>query len=305
MEKKWLALVAASAIASAVFVGCSCGNKVDNSMDDMNQIEVQSDVTFSSAETAQTTAATVSSANKSTTVSGVTSSVSEGETSSKVSREIQFAGQSQANKTTVKPVVVTKVVVVTVTRAPAATTVPPVITTATPEITTIETTETTETTAAATTTTSLVTLLMPDGMFHGDADLNLSVETIEMSIGNTMPDLGEAVVSKTETTAVNGGVSAYVYSCDGFTVTSDVYANEDGSVQELIREIVLTGSGVCTGKGITIGSSTDDIIAAYGTEGLEVTDTFNYKYKTEDGRVLDICTDGSAVREIKYYTEVQ
>ena len=79
----------------------------------------------------------------------------------------------------------------------------------------------------------------------------------------------------------------------------------DGSVQELVREIVLTGSDVCTAKGITAGSSTDDIITAYGTEGLEITETYNYRYKTEDGRVLDICTDGSIVKEIKYYTEVQ
>lgn len=301
MEKKWLALVAASAAASAMFVGCSCGNRVDNSMDNMNQIEVQSDVTLSSAETSDvvTASAKTSTTGSVTTTSGTTSSVSEGETSSTVSRAVQFVGQPQGRTTTAKPKVVTQIVVVTVTRAPVVTTTaPPVITT-----TVATTTETTE--AVTTTTTALVTSLMPDGIFHPDQDLNFAVETAQMSIGNIMPDIGTKVVSKTETAPVNGGAYAYVYSCNGFTVTSEMYINEDGSVQELVREIVLTGSDVCTAKGITAGSSTDDIITAYGTEGLEITETYNYRYKTEDGRVLDICTDGSIVKEIKYYTEVQ
>ncbi len=301
MEKKWIALIAASAVASAAFVGCSCGNKVDNSMDNMNQIEVQSDVTLSSAETSSvtTTAATTASTESGTTTSGTSTSLSEGETSATVSRAIQFVGQPQGRITTSKPKVVTQIVVVTVTRAPAATTTAAPVTTTT----TVTTTKTTE--AVTTTTTALVTSLMPDGIFHPDQDLNFVIETAQMSAGNIMPDLGTKVVSKTETAPVNGGAYAYVYSCDGFTVTSEMYINEDGSVQELIREIVLTGSDVCTAKGITAGSSIDDILAAYGTEGLEITETYNYRYKTEDGRVLDICTDGSIVKEIKYYTEVQ
>ena len=298
---KWAALVAASAVASGAFVGCSCGNAVDNSMDNMNQIEMQSDVTLSSAETTVTTTTagrTSAATNVTTTTCDTTSTTKKSETGTTISRAIQFVGQSQARNTTAKPTVVTKVVIVTVTRAPEAT--------AATAATTVTTTETTaETTTVTTAATTFMTTLMPEGLFHADVDMSFIFETWQMNLGGEMPELDAEDVQKTETAAADGGITAYVYSGEGFTVTSEVYANPDGSTQERIREIVMTGEKVCTVKGIKAGSSTDDIIAAYGTEGLEITETFIYRYKTEDGRVLDICTDGSSVKEIKYYTDVQ
>lgn len=291
MEKRWIALVALSAAAVTAFVGCSCGNKVDNSMGDQNQIEVQSDVTVSSEITA---AATTEASAAETTASSETTTAETTETSetgTTVSRKVQFVGQAGGGRatTTAKPVVVT--VIVTVTNAPVQTT------------TTTATVPPTE--APTVTTTTLVTMNMPDGLFTPAQDLCFTVEGNAMTVGSVQPALSTLAEQVLNGTPVNGGTAAYTYSCDGYRVNTEVMAMADGSTQEQITEIVLTGDNVCTNKGVKAGSSIDTVLAAYGSADCEIVDTYIYRYKTEDGYVMDFVTDGASVTQIQYYKSAQ
>lgn len=289
MEKRWMALVALSAAVVTAFVGCSCGNKVNNSIDDSNQIEVQSDVTVSSeittATTTEASAAETTASSETTTAETTESS----ETGTTVSRRVQFVGQAGGGRatTTAKPVVVT--VVVTVTNAPVQTTtatVPP-------------------TEAPIVTTTTLVTMNMPDGLFTPEQDLCFTIDGNAMAVGDVQPALSTLAEQIMNGTPVNGGTAAYTYSCDGYRVNTEVMAMADGSAQEQITEIVLTGDNVCTNKGVKAGDPIDTVLAAYGSADCEIVDTYIYRYKTEDGYVMDFVTDGASVTQIQYYKSAE
>ncbi len=283
MEKRWLALVALLTAAAAAFVGCSCGNKVNNSIDDSDQIEVQSDVTVSS-DLATTVTTDATSIISTTTTTGTGTSDSS-ETGTTVSKKVQFVGNGGGGRvTTAKTVVIT--VVVTVTKPPVNTTPPEVSTT------------------ASTTETTLVTVNMPDGMFTPSQDLCFTIDEIAMKVGEMQPALGSLAQKVSDGTPVYGGTAAYIYTCDGYRVNTEVMTMADGTTQEQITEIVLTGDNVCTNKGITRGSSVDSIIAAYGSTECEIVDTYTYRYKTDDGYILDFHTNGTAVTEILYYKSV-
>ncbi len=295
MEKRWLALVALSAAAATAFVGCSCGNRVDNSIGESNQIEVQSDVTVSSEITTTVTTAAETETSETSAETTTAETTETGETGTTVSRRVQFVGQAGGRATTAaRPVVVT--VIVTVTKAPA--TNPPVQTTAT-TTTTVPVTE-----EPVVTTTTLVTVNMPDGLFTPSQDLCFTVESSSMTVGGIQPALSALAEQVTNGTPVNGGSAAYIYSCDGYQVNTEVMAMADGSTQEQITEILLTGDNVCTNKGIRKGSSIDDIFAAYGNADCEIVDTYIYRYKTEDGYVMDFHTDGYSVSQVRYYKAV-
>lgn len=287
MEKKLIALVVSSAAAAAVFVGCSCGSAVENSIPDSDTIMMQSDVTLSSVSA--TTIKATETETETVLVSGTTTAdtkETEEETTTGT-RAIQFVGRSQAQNqvVTVKPQVITQVVVVTVT-VPAATTVP---------------VQQAETTAAVTTEKPLYTIDVPDGIFHAEQDIRFVQDGIEMTVGKAVPVLDSFEAQVTPSTPVNGGTAANIYACEDFDVITEVFTYEDGSTEELIMEIILTGERVCTTKGVVPGASVDSIFAAYGSESCEIADTNIYRYKTEAGHVLDFCTDGSFVTEIKYY----
>ncbi|MBQ8513974.1 MAG: hypothetical protein IJ496_01070 [Ruminococcus sp.] len=290
MEKKLIALVASSAAAAAVFVGCSCGSAVENSIPDSDTIMMQSDVTVSSASATTTKTAKAETETVLTTGTTMSATNKTEKATTTGTRAIQFVGRSQAQNqvVTVKPQVITQIVVVTVT-VPAATTVP------------VETIEITETTAAVTTEEPLQTVDKPDGFFHQDRDIRFVQDEIEMTVGQAIPSMDSLEAQVTQSTPIYGGTAANIYACEGFDVITEVFAYEDGSTEELIMEIVLTGEKACTTKGVVPGASVDSILAAYGSDSCEITDTNTYRYKAEDGHVLDFCTDGSFVTEIRYY----
>lgn len=282
MEKKWLALVAVSAAAAAVFVGCSCGSAVENSMKDSNTIVMQSEASvFTVTSTTTEAAATVKESIE--TTSAVTTSTTEKTTTG--TRAIQFVGRSEAQKpvATTQPKIVTQIVVVTVT-VPATTT----------------TTETETTTVPVETQPLQTTIDMPDGIFHPEQDVRFIYQETELTVGSIASDFHSIAIMISSTDTSNGGTAANIYTCDGFDIRTEVFTYEDGSSEELIMEIILTGSNICTPKGISVGSSVNEILAAYGSEHCEIIDTNVYHYQTEDGHILDFYTDGSYVTEIRY-----
>ncbi len=284
MEIKITALLTASAFASIAFVGCSCAKSVNNDTDDnLNKIAIESDVTVSSETLATTTSRTVYTEVSSSTATE-TSSTSGTQTSKSV--PVQFVGNPNSRVTTARTAA-TQVVVVTVTHPPQTT-----------EITTTEE-------AITTTVTPAVTQNAPDGIFTPANDMVFTLDSIQLKVGDNQPYLGSYAREVSDGTILHGGTAAYIYSFDGFRVATENMTKTDGSTGEFITEIVLTGDDVRTNKGIKRGSTIDDIYAAYGTSQCLNEETNIYRYKTDDGFVLEFCTDGSIVTEIKYYMAVE
>ncbi len=287
MELKLAALVTASALASALFVGCACTKSVDNGDDDTALIEMGSDVTISSEAVTETTASestltTLSDVTTSTSGTG-TSDISETEpTGTTVSRNVQFVGNAGGRATT-RATAATKVVIVTVTRPKTAA--------ATTTVTTVPTTTVTEAT-----TTTLVTMNMPDGLFTPATDLCFTFDGKTMQVGGTQSELAAMAKEILPGTPVNGGTAAAIYNFDGFSVATETI---DGLEQ--ITQITISENKACTNKGVTIGDSIDKIHAAYGTENYVLTEEYTYRYKTDDGFVLDFNTNGFTVTGIRYY----
>lgn len=86
------------------------------------------------------------------------------------------------------------------------------------------------------------------------------------------------------------------YYYDDFTVY--VWNGNGGAVT---YSIDITGSGAATQKGITIGSSADDVIAAYGTEYTE--QAMDYVYTYEDCTLRFTLIDGQ-VHYISYHKKL-
>lgn len=285
MEIKIAALLTASAFATIAFVGCSCARSVNNDTDEnLNKIAIESGVTVSSDTSATTTSRTVYTETSLSTTATETSNTSGTQTSKSV--PVQFVGNPNARVTTARHIA-TQVVVVTVTLSP-------------------QTTEETTTEAITTTTvTAAVTQNAPDGVFTPANDMIFTLDSIQLKVGDNQPYLGSYAREVSDGTIVHGGTAAYIYSFDGFRVATENMTKPDGSTGEFITEIVLTGDDVRTNKGIKKGSTIDDIYAAYGTSQCLNEETNIYRYKTDDGFVLEFCTDGSIVTEIKYYMAVE
>lgn len=284
MEIKITALLTASAFATIAFVGCSCARSVNNDTDnDFNKIAIESGVTVSSETSATTTSQTLYTETSSSTTTETSSTISGTQTSKSV--PVQFVGNPNARVTTARPVA-TQVVVVTVTLPP-------------------KTTEATTEAVTTTTVTSAVTQNVPDGIFTPANDMVFTLNSIQLRVGDNQPYLGSYAREVSDGTILHGGTAAYIYRFDGFHVATENMTKPDGSTGEFITEIILTGDDVRTNKGIKRGSTIDDIYAAYGTSQCLNEETNIYRYKTDDGFVLEFCTDGSIVTEIKYYMTVE
>lgn len=284
MKIKIAALLTASVCATTIFVGCSCARSVNNDTNDLDKIDIESDVTMSSDTSYVTTSQTLHTNTTSDTVTDTETSNTSGTQTSK-SVPVQFVGNPNARVTTVKTVA-TQVVVVTVTLPPQTTT----------ELTTE---------AVTTTTTAAITQNAPDGMFNPDNDMIFTLSGMQLKIGDNQPYLGSYAREVADGTIVHGGTAAHIYTFDGFRVATENMTKSDGSTGEFITEIVLTGDDVRTNKGIKKGSSIDDIYIAYGTSQCLNEETNIYRYKTDDSYILEFCTDGSIVTEIKYYMAVE
>ena len=87
------------------------------------------------------------------------------------------------------------------------------------------------------------------------------------------------------------------YTYDGFVVNS---YPRDG--KDYVMEIVVSNAGIPTSKGIEVGSSASDVVAAYGSGYKEV--GVYYAYDAGNKMSLQFYIENDAVKEIDYYYSV-
>lgn len=87
------------------------------------------------------------------------------------------------------------------------------------------------------------------------------------------------------------------YTYDGFVVNS---YPRDG--KDYVMEIVVSNAGIPTSKGIEVGSSASDVVAAYGSGYKEV--GVYYAYDAGNKMSLQFYIENDAVKEIDYFYSV-
>ena len=87
------------------------------------------------------------------------------------------------------------------------------------------------------------------------------------------------------------------YTYDGFVVNS---YPRDG--KDYVMEIVVSNAGIPTSKGIEVGSSASDVVAAYGS-GYKVVGVY-YAFDAGNKMSLQFYIENDAVKEIDYFYSV-
>ena len=121
------------------------------------------------------------------------------------------------------------------------------------------------------------------------AALNSDMDTV-------LAALGEANSMTTAPSCIGVGEDK-TYHYDGFTVTT--YPRGD---KDYVMEIKVLDAAIATAKGIRLGSSMDDMTAAYGS-GYR---TFGYicAYQTNDNKSLQFFVEDGVITEISYAYKV-
>lgn len=119
--------------------------------------------------------------------------------------------------------------------------------------------------------------------------LNSDMDTV-------LASLGEANSMTTAPSCIGVGEDK-TYHYDGFTVTT--YPRGD---KDYVMEIKVLNAAIATAKGIRLGSSMDDMTAAYGS-GYR---TFGYicAYQTNDNKSLQFFVEDGVITEISYAYKV-
>ncbi len=87
------------------------------------------------------------------------------------------------------------------------------------------------------------------------------------------------------------------YTYDDFTVNSYPLDGKD-----FVMEILISKAGVPTAKGIEVGSSSEEVVAAYGSEYKEI--GVYYAYDAPGKKSLRFYIEDGTVKEIDYYYTV-
>lgn len=82
------------------------------------------------------------------------------------------------------------------------------------------------------------------------------------------------------------------YTYDGFSVTTS--AGEGG---DIVTEFLIESSACVLSNGITVGSSAEDVTAAYGEDYTESFGAMKYEF---DGMTLTVVTDGTSVTSVMF-----
>lgn len=72
--------------------------------------------------------------------------------------------------------------------------------------------------------------------------------------------------------------------------------------EDRVLEVLITKAGVPTSKGIEVGSSVDDVTAAYGADHKTIGS--RYVYDAGEGKTLRFVIEGDKVAQIDYYFNV-
>ena len=124
---------------------------------------------------------------------------------------------------------------------------------------------------------------------------NISV-ALDGSIDEAIAALGEPLDVKSELSC-HGEGDDKTYTYDGFVVKS---YPKDGV--DRVLEVLISAVGIPTSKGIEIGSSLDDVIAAYGTNYNTIAKF--YVYNAGSGKTLRFYIEDNTVAQIDYYFNV-
>lgn len=125
---------------------------------------------------------------------------------------------------------------------------------------------------------------------------NGATVTLNTPISDVISVLGEAS-SVDSQLSCHGVGDDKTYHYDGFIVNS---YPKDGV--DYVLEVVVNSEGIATSKGISIGSTADDVKAAYG-EGFKEIGTYMY-YDAGEGKSLQFFIENGTVKEIDYYYNV-
>ena len=120
-------------------------------------------------------------------------------------------------------------------------------------------------------------------------ELNTEIDAMVVALGEP--------ISVTSQMSCHGEGEDKTYTYDGFVVNS---YPRDG--KDYVMEIVVSNAGIPTSKGIEVGSSASDVVAAYGNGYKEV--GVYYAYDAGDKKSLQFYIENDAVKEIDYYYSV-
>lgn len=120
-------------------------------------------------------------------------------------------------------------------------------------------------------------------------ELNTEIETMLAALGDP--------ISVSSQMSCHGEGEDKTYTYDGFVVNS---YPRDG--KDYVMEIVVSKDGIPTSKGIQVGSSASDVVAAYGKGYKEV--GVYYAYDAGNKMSLQFYIENDAVKEIDYFYNV-
>lgn len=126
--------------------------------------------------------------------------------------------------------------------------------------------------------------------YNGAAvELNTEIDAMVSALGDPI-DISSQM-------SCHGEGEDKTYTYDGFVVNS---YPRDG--KDYVMEIVVSNAGIPTSKGIEVGSSAADVVAAYGMGYKEI--GVYYAYDAGDKMSLQFYIENDAVKEIDYYYNV-
>ena len=116
------------------------------------------------------------------------------------------------------------------------------------------------------------------------------------SIDDMIANIGEANNVESQLSC-HGEGDDKTFTYDNFVVNSYPLDGKD-----YVMEILITTAGVPTSKGIEVGSSADDVVAAYGSDYKEI--GMYYAYDANEKKSLRFLMEDGTVKEIDYYYTV-
>ena len=139
----------------------------------------------------------------------------------------------------------------------------------------------------------------PEGSFSAsDTDFVYNGWSVGLNseIGSALRVLGNANSVDSQMSCHGVGEDKTFYY-NGFTVNTYPLDGKD-----YVMEIVVDSPSYTTPKGIRVGSSSNDVIAAYGSGYKQI--GYYLAYETNDGKSVQFFVEDGVVQEIDYYYDV-
>lgn len=132
-----------------------------------------------------------------------------------------------------------------------------------------------------------------------DVKFSYNGTTIELNseLETAISGLGDALEVKSQLSCHGEGEDKS-YKYEGFVVNS----YPDSSGKDRVLQVLITGENIPTNKGIKIGSTANDVVAAYG-EGYKKIGVY-YSYDAGNKMELRFLIENDAVSQIDYYYNV-